>query len=70
MRIVFAGTPVFAERALAALLAAGHRIELVLTRPDRPAGRGQQLLASPVKRLAERHRLPVFQPPTLRDPTA
>ena len=67
MRVIFAGTPAFAERALAALLQAGHEIVLVLTRPDKPAGRGQQMHASPVKRLALEHGLPVYQPRTLRD---
>ncbi len=67
MRLVFAGTPEFAERALAALLAAGHRITLVVTQPDRPAGRGMRLVQSPVKRLALAHELEVYQPATLRD---
>ncbi len=67
MRVVFAGTPEFAERALAALVAAGHRIALVVTQPDRPAGRGMRLVQSPVKRLALAHELEVFQPATLRD---
>jgi len=67
MRVIFAGTPAFAERALAALLQAGHEIVLVLTRPDKPAGRGQQMHASQVKRLALAHGLPVYQPRTLRD---
>ncbi len=52
MRIIFAGTPEFAVPALAALIAAGHEIVMVLTQPDRPAGRGMQLKASPVKQLA------------------
>jgi len=68
MRLIFAGTPVFAERALASLIDTGHEIALVLTRTDRPAGRGQQLQSSPVKRLALARGLPVFQPRTLRDP--
>jgi methionyl-tRNA formyltransferase len=68
MRIVFAGTPHFAEQALAALISAGHEIVLVLTQPDRPAGRGMKMSASPVKALAVKHCLVVFQPPTLRDP--
>ncbi|MFM1991259.1 MAG: hypothetical protein RJA99_4216 [Pseudomonadota bacterium] len=68
MRLVFAGTPVFAQRALAALAAAGHEVALVLTRPDKPAHRGQQLVASPVKQWALEHGLEVWQPPTLRDP--
>lgn len=70
MRIIFAGTPHFAERALAALLAAGHEIVLVLTQPDRQAGRGMKVGMSPVKQLAQRHGLPVFQPPNLRGPEA
>jgi methionyl-tRNA formyltransferase len=70
MRLVFAGTPVFALHALQALVAAGHRIELVLTRPDRPAQRGQKLVSSPVKQWAETQGLTVWQPRTLRDPDA
>jgi methionyl-tRNA formyltransferase len=68
MRLVFAGTPVFAQRALAALVEAGHDVALVLTRPDKPAQRGRQLMASPVKQWALEHGLEVWQPPTLRDP--
>lgn len=66
MRLVFAGTSQFAERALAGLLDAGHALVLVLTQPDRPAGRGMRLLASPVKRLALERGLEVFQPASLR----
>ncbi len=65
MRIIFAGTPHFAASALAALLKE-HQVVAVLTRPDRPAGRGMQLVASPVKQLALQHCLPVLQPATLR----
>ena len=68
MRLIFAGTPAFAQRALAALADAGHEIALVLSRPDKPAGRGQQLQASPVKQLALARGFPVAQPRTLRDP--
>ncbi len=68
MNIIFAGTPDFAVPALAALIAAGHNIVLVLTQPDRPAGRGMKLKASPVKELALQHNLPVFQPETLKTP--
>lgn len=68
MNIIFAGTPEFAVPALAALIAAGHNITLVLTQPDRPAGRGMKLKASPVKELALQHNLPVFQPETLKTP--
>ncbi len=66
MRIIFAGTPEFAVPALAALIAAGHEIVMVLTQPDRPAGRGMQLKASPVKQLALQHNLTVFQPQSLK----
>jgi methionyl-tRNA formyltransferase len=66
MRIVFAGTPEFAATALAALLAAGHAVPLVLSQPDRPAGRGLKLLPSPVKALALQHGLAVAQPRSLR----
>ena len=65
MRIIFAGTPHFAASALAALLRE-HEIVAVLTQPDRPAGRGMQLTASPVKQLALQHGLPVLQPATLK----
>ena len=67
MRVIFAGTPEFAAHALRAIVAAGHVVPLVLTQPDRPAGRGMALQPSPVKRLAEANGIEVFQPPTLRD---
>ena len=66
MRLIFAGTPEFAQQALVALHAAGHEIALVLTQPDRPAGRGLQLQASPVKQFALAHQLPLAQPRSLR----
>lgn len=66
MNIIFAGTPEFAVPALAALIEAGHQIVMVLTQPDRPAGRGMQLKASPVKQLALQHDLTVFQPTSLK----
>ncbi|MFT4267514.1 MAG: methionyl-tRNA formyltransferase [Xenophilus sp.] len=66
MRIVFAGTPEFARTALAALEAAGFDIALVLTQPDRPAGRGMKLQPSPVKALALERGWPVAQPRSLR----
>jgi methionyl-tRNA formyltransferase len=66
MRIVFAGTPEFAASALTALLAAGHQVPLVLTQPDRPAGRGMKLQPSPVKALALQHGLALAQPRSLR----
>ncbi|MBI2308330.1 MAG: methionyl-tRNA formyltransferase [Rhodocyclales bacterium] len=70
MKLIFAGTPEFAAAALAALVDAGHEVALVLTQPDRPAGRGMALQASPVKQLALARGLPVFQPTTLKDPAA
>ncbi|MDR5755668.1 methionyl-tRNA formyltransferase [Caballeronia sp. LZ035] len=66
LRVVFAGTPEFASAALAAIQAAGFSVPLVLTQPDRPAGRGMKLTASPVKRFAVEHGLPVAQPTSLR----
>jgi len=66
MRLVFAGTPVFAQNVLAALHAGGHDIALVLTQPDRPAGRGMQLQASAVKQYAQQHGLALAQPTSLR----
>lgn len=66
LRVAFAGTPEFAAVALDAILAAGHTVPLVLTQPDRPAGRGMKLQASPVKQLALQHGLPVAQPHSLR----
>lgn len=68
MRIIFAGTPDFAATVLQALLGSGHEVCAVYTQPDRPAGRGRKLAASPVKQLALAHHLPVYQPATLRDP--
>ena len=62
LKLIYAGTPEFALPALAALLAGPHRVVAVYTQPDRPAGRGRKLQASPVKRLALEHELPVFQP--------
>jgi methionyl-tRNA formyltransferase len=66
MRIAFAGTPEFARAALAALHAAGHEVALVLTQPDRPAGRGMKFAASPVKQFALEHGLALAQPRGLR----
>jgi methionyl-tRNA formyltransferase len=66
MKIIFAGTPEFAATALAALHAAGFEIPLVLTQPDRPAGRGMQLQASAVKQFAQAHGIAVAQPVSLR----
>ena len=66
MRLIFAGTPEFARVALAQLHASGHEIALVLTQPDRPAGRGMKLQASAVKQFALDHGLALAQPRSLR----
>src|SRR5512147_1930486 len=70
MRLIFAGTPEFAARALAALHGAGHDIALVLTQPDRPTGRGLKLVPSAVKALALEHGLPLYQPANLKEEPA
>lgn len=67
MRILFMGTPDIAAESLAALIAAGHEIVGVFTRADKPVGRKQIMTAPPVKRLAQQHNIPVWQPATLRD---
>ncbi|QWL68027.1 methionyl-tRNA formyltransferase [Aeromonas jandaei] len=66
LKLIFAGTPDFAARHLAALLSSDHEVVAVYTQPDKPAGRGQKLTASPVKELALTHNLPVYQPASLR----
>ena len=66
MRVIFAGTPEFAKVALQRIHAAGHTVALVLTQPDRPAGRGLKLQASAVKQFALEHAIPVSQPRSLR----
>ena len=70
MRLIFAGTPEFAAQALTAIIAAGHQVALVLTQPDRPAGRGMALQPSAVKKVALAHGIEVFQPSTLKDAAA
>ncbi|MDP2787728.1 MAG: methionyl-tRNA formyltransferase [Pseudomonadota bacterium] len=70
MRLIFAGTPEFAALALQALIDAGHEIPLVLTQPDRPAGRGMKLKMSPVKEVALAHGLNVAQPENLKTDAA
>jgi methionyl-tRNA formyltransferase len=70
MRLVFMGTAAFACPTLRQLLASPHEIAGVVTQPDRPRGRGQQLAASAVKTLALAHQLPLWQPASLRTPTA
>ncbi|EKB26241.1 methionyl-tRNA formyltransferase [Aeromonas dhakensis] len=66
LKLIFSGTPDFAARHLAALLSSDHEVVAVYTQPDKPAGRGQKLTASPVKELALAHDLPVYQPASLR----
>jgi len=66
LRIVFAGTPDFSVPPLQALLQGGHRVVAVYTQPDRPAGRGRKLSASPVKQLAAEHGIHVLQPQSLK----
>lgn len=68
MRIVFMGTPEFAVPSLAALLTSEHRVVGVVTQPDRPKGRGQELAASPIKQLAVQHKVPILQPLKMKDP--
>ena len=70
MEIIFLGTPEFAVPTLERILAAGHRVPLVVTQPDRPKGRKQELTPSPVKECALRHGIPVFQPERIRRPEA
>ena len=70
MKLIFAGTPEFAAQALSAIVAAGPEVALVLTQPDRPAGRGMTLQPSAVKKVAQEHDIEVFQPLTLKDAEA
>ena len=69
-RIVFAGTPEFALASLTALLQAGHNVVAAYTQPDRPAGRGRRLTASPVKRFCEQREIAVLQPESFRNTEA
>ena len=66
LKVVFAGTPDFAQVTLAALLESDHKVIGVYTQPDRPAGRGRKVAASPVKQLALEHDIPVYQPASLK----
>ena len=70
LRIVFMGTPDFAVPCLARILADGYTVPGVFTQPDKPVGRHQTLTPPPVKRLAQEHGIPVYQPQKLRDGTA
>ncbi len=67
MKLVFCGTPEFAVPTLEAVIAAGHQVELVVTQPDRAAGRGMELHAPPVKRAALQHGIPVVQPEKIKN---
>ena len=67
MKLVFCGTPEFAVPTLEAVLAAGHNVELVVTQPDRPSGRGMELSIPPVKRTALLHGIPVVQPDKIKN---
>lgn len=66
MRVIFAGTPEFAAKALEALIQSEHEVVMVLSQPDRPAGRGRKLKESAVKALAKQHNIPVYTPLSLR----
>jgi methionyl-tRNA formyltransferase len=68
MRIVFMGTPEFAVPSLTALLHSDHRVVGVVTQPDRPKGRGQELAVSPIKQLAVQRKIPILQPLKMKDP--
>jgi methionyl-tRNA formyltransferase len=68
LRIIYMGTPEFAVPALEKLVAAGWNVIAVITAPDKPQGRGQKLVGSPVKEAAERLDIPVLQPTNLKDP--
>lgn len=70
LRIIFAGTPEFSVAPLQALLDSEHEVIAVYTQPDRPAGRGRKLTASPVKKLAEKYDIAVYQPQSLKDEEA
>ncbi len=70
MRLSFMGTPAFALPSLRALVDAGHEICLVVTRPDRPAGRGRRVSPPPVKLAAQELKLPILQPEGIREPEA
>jgi methionyl-tRNA formyltransferase len=70
MRIIFLGTPEFAVPTLDRIVAAGHTVSLVVTQPDRPKGRKQELIPSPVKNAADRHSIEVYQPERISRPEA
>ena len=67
MKVVFMGTPDFAVGTLEALIEAGHEVIGVVTQPDKPKGRGKTLMATPVKEVALKHQIPVYQPKRVRE---
>ena len=67
MRIIFLGTPEIAKTVLNDILANGFNVDLILTQPDRPAGRGKKIVASPVKQLAVDKSLAILQPDSLKN---
>jgi methionyl-tRNA formyltransferase len=70
MKIVFAGTPAFGLPCLEALATSPHQLQAIYTQPDRPAGRGRKLQASPVKEWAQNHQLPIYQPLNFKEDAA
>jgi methionyl-tRNA formyltransferase len=70
LNVVFLGTPQFAVPTLGRILSAGHHVSEAVTQPDRPKGRRQEMIPSPVKAAALRHGIPVFQPERVRRPEA
>lgn len=66
LKIIFAGTPEIAKTTLETIIAAGFKVAMVLTQPDRPAGRGQKLMSSPVKMVALKHNIPLLQPSSFK----
>ncbi len=66
MKIIFAGTPAFAVPCLQALIDSKHPVVAVYTQPDRPAGCGQKITASPIKQLAQSQQIPIYQPLNLK----
>ena len=67
MRVVFMGTPDFAVGTLEEIIKAGHEVAGVVTQPDKPKGRGKTLMPTPVKEVALKHEIPVYQPKKVRE---
>lgn len=70
MKLIFMGTPDYAAQSLEAIIQAGHEVLLVVTQPDKPKGRSGELIPTPVKELALKHGIPVFQPERIKRPEA